>query len=819
MQGQMNTNISYIQVSSSNRNKPSDEYDTLLNLPPYPISFTNGSSIITLNSPGNTYKVRDTVNLSNILSKSTLLQNVLMMKHKSNFARIFHKGHGLSLFGLYDPHNPSEFMPIDYVDMLPASYSIKEIIPDTKQYYILKINSEIDLTISLSGIKGNDASRNFIGRIPANFLNGTHRVYLLFTRNASGFTLDPDSYIIKLNISATINYLDGVNLIEGTKNSSNNTLHIKYNNLYGIPLTYLNSEKGQIVSVTADTFSVNIKYPAIVDPNYNFYNYNDTNDNSIDFNNIIRNNRGGGNQVYARRLLRSLTGASSTSNYTISLDKTYNNIQQVRIISSTFPNSQKIINNTNNRLYWRNYDSDEIYQLEVPPGNYDPNELENTLRRLFNSIPREIGNNTYINGSNRFHIVDVNINTNSGLVEFSSYKELLSENNIQIPVGKIEITVPFRMDVNSPPTYIYIAVDNSSTNYLYNLKSIDNIVEGILDLDRKIVIYLSSKRGADLNSINTDIDLRNSVLINTNQLVIKNHDLKLGDIIITDQFDNLSTISVYEITGIIDNTVTIRKSNIRIVYESILINFDIDNNLNDVIGDVIPIFSFQPIMIVNHKGHQLNVGDKINISGSMDIFFTPEYVINKDHLIYKIIDDNSYWILLPPYTPLPDFKPMMTNVIAVRYPALFQLFFNRDDTLGELLGFRDVNSPHAVTPYNYSVKNTDAYIYHNSISRVSYPAPILNFNGPDIFYISCPELSNKKIDGTGIPDVFAIIRWTENPGAVSFDSFVPITVYFNPLLGSLTSLTFSFYNPNGTLVDFNNVDHSFTLEIMEIINQ
>ena len=174
------TYTSYVNIDSAQRVRfPENNYEQkLYNLPPYPLLFTNGSSIVTVNLPEHPFIKNDRIILDGIISKNLFLENVIMVKKNSLFVRILHSHHGLSLFGLYDETNPSEFEPVEYVDLLPASYNQFDNIPDTgTQYYILKKNVTIDLTIKISGVKGTT-----IGNIPVNYLNRKQTVYLLFTK-------------------------------------------------------------------------------------------------------------------------------------------------------------------------------------------------------------------------------------------------------------------------------------------------------------------------------------------------------------------------------------------------------------------------------------------------------------------------------------------------------------------------------------------------------------------------------------------------------------------------------------------------------------
>ena len=67
--------------------------------------------------------------------------------------------------------------------------------------------------------------------------------------------------------------------------------------------------------------------------------------------------------------------------------------------------------------------------------------------------------------------------------------------------------------------------------------------------------------------------------------------------------------------------------------------------------------------------------------------------------------------------------------------------------------------------------------------------------------------------------MFAIIKWSENPGNVVFDSFVHTNKVFDSPLPSLSSLHIDIYHPDGRLVEFNGLDHSFVLEITELLFQ
>ena len=87
------------------------------------------------------------------------------------------------------------------------------------------------------------------------------------------------------------------------------------------------------------------------------------------------------------------------------------------------------------------------------------------------------------------------------------------------------------------------------------------------------------------------------------------------------------------------------------------------------------------------------------------------------------------------------------------------------------------------------------------------------------YYINIvtPQLS--IIKNTASPfDLFAKVYFSNNNSEVMIDSvIVPPTYYYNPIR-YLNELTFSFYDANGNLFDFDNIDHSFILELTMIDN-
>jgi hypothetical protein len=951
---------SYINVDSSQRTKqPNNNYYKLYNLPPYPIQFINGSSHITVNFPDHLFRTDDRIVLDNIISKNVMLNDVLTVKKNSYFVRIHHQNHGMSFYGLYDPTNSEQFVKIGYVDMLPQLFDENDIIPDvTNEYYILKNNPNINLTIQLSNINGSDATRTFIGNIPVNYLNKKHIVYLIFIKNGQTFYFDPNSYLVILEKISSINYADGKNYIKdrhgnSTTILSSNNIYVRFNNLFGVPLNYLNSGTPinedkkypyvTIISTTPGTFTVDINYPAVVDPNISFYNGTDIVGQDFDIVNLLNSNKGGGAQILTRKIMNMDPGYPNPNNYVYKLDHLYKNIIQARLVGSVFPNSQRIINNipddiVNNKLYWRNLDDgDYIYQLSITPGNYSSSQLKEAIENKFNNTIRYHYTNEYLNGilpqvietmtpnnnlmydergHNKYHIVDVTISDITDEVSLSSFKEIIQSNNLNnhqilsipdtminftmaedlrinfgidlsnsdIPILVPQIIKPFdpqnellfiyftpnshmRIQKNFSHAYgnLYKYIKHYTPNiggYNTFLAQLEKNTAILFNFHRTKKIFPQTESENELRSINTSVILTNfNYDYLTKEVQKQNHNLKVGDIMVTDQFIDPSTLSeifVYEIDNVIDtNRFTVVKFNhgdkYKFVYDGIIINFNspqtkdsqywldqitpedeivplddpsttsVQNNRNNTLSfvEINPLPHNKNTMKIFHPNHQLSIGDKITISNSGQINQVPENMINTKHTISKILNENNYEVILPKYIPTEINMETGPNMVSIKYPNIFQLFFNFANTMGNLLNFSKVGENIAITPYKHTISNTDPYTndYNYESLGTEYQQPLkkLEMTGYNYFYLCCPELAT--INNTKpVQNVFAIIRWFDNPGAVVFDSFVPTIKYFSVPV-SISELHFSLYHPDGRLVEFNGLDHSFVIEIIEIYNQ
>lgn len=148
--------------------------------------------------------------------------------------------------------------------------------------------------------------------------------------------------------------------------------------------------------------------------------------------------------------------------------------------------------------------------------------------------------------------------------------------------------------------------------------------------------------------------------------------------------------------------------------------------------------------------------------------------------------------------------------VKVRVPSKIKLFFNYKDTLGKVLGFRNVGCDYAITNFNYIIKNTDLYVNEINTNEKCKKINEIILNKFKYFFITCKQLPIIT-DTDKVTNIFAKIIMTDND--LLIDTFSITSQYYYDPIRELYELTLEFYYPNGELVDFNDCDHTFTLEI------
>lgn len=236
---------------------------------------------------------------------------------------------------------------------------------------------------------------------------------------------------------------------------------------------------------------------------------------------------------------------------------------------------------------------------------------------------------------------------------------------------------------------------------------------------------------------------------------------------------------------------------------------------------------------ISHPYHNLQAGYKITISNAINvkhtdnILYIPSDIINKTHIIESIIDIGHYIIKLDKYNPTSikdNLNEEITNggnAVHMQYNLDFRLLFNYPDTIGSVLGFTNLNNNISITIYNKEITNITPYINTsniNSIGLTNTNTPILNFTTyPYILMVS--GLFSANINYKESTGVFAKLFLTGNPGSIIYDQYIQINEDVPITNSFINEIEFKFLTPNGDLYNFNNSEHSYTLEIYELLEQ
>jgi hypothetical protein len=232
-----------------------------------------------------------------------------------------------------------------------------------------------------------------------------------------------------------------------------------------------------------------------------------------------------------------------------------------------------------------------------------------------------------------------------------------------------------------------------------------------------------------------------------------------------------------------------------------------------------------------HPNHNLKESNVIKIDDAIGVldtvignnsYYVPNNVINSYHTIETVDGINSYTVKLPKYNPVLDNTIDSNlinggNAVKIKYPLLIRLLFNYSDTFGSVLGFLNCGDETSITPYGYSILNSTLYENStnlNSVGQINTNIPMLNFRTyPYILMVS--ELFSTTINYRVTSGVFAKLFLVGNPGSMIYDQYIQIEDTLIEAAQNLNELEFRFITPNGNSYNFNDQDHSYTIEIYE----
>ena len=146
------------------------------------------------------------------------------------------------------------------------------------------------------------------------------------------------------------------------------------------------------------------------------------------------------------------------------------------------------------------------------------------------------------------------------------------------------------------------------------------------------------------------------------------------------------------------------------------------------------------ILNIYHPNNLVNINDFITINSSVDVTImnnTQSYSIdasyfNKTFLVYSInLTNQTYDVILGKQTEvtisLVNYNSAGGENIVVKSPTKVSFLFDKKDTIGDILGFSNVESEYSITDFKSEITNKDQYI--NSINLDSVGSIINYSNG------------------------------------------------------------------------------------------
>jgi len=365
--------ITRINVDSSYRSlNPVNVLDSAQHfLPENPFYFKTNSNLLTIRDPAHGYNLDDKITLQNVNIDTNSVN--IVFEIKSFFVRVEYENHNLN----------------------PAN-----------NYLVL-----------ISNLNGNALNNTVFDNVPINYINKIQNVY--FSNGTD--TATNNYFYIKINILPTIN---------------NNTLvDIKLYSINGVPLNNINSNYPININQSQSSLTItNILSPDYYQVSLSTKATIGLSDNT-NLSNLIGVTGIGGKDIVVNKINGIIEGFPNSNQYKYSLGRNFRNVKKIRLLSTEVPNTEKMIkqypkNKQNNILYWQNVeDGNNIYQINVTPGNYTIDELASELQTKILAVPRVNQANTATDPKKIInlndHFATVSITQSSNLFQISYYTTVI----------------------------------------------------------------------------------------------------------------------------------------------------------------------------------------------------------------------------------------------------------------------------------------------------------------------------------------------------------------------------------------------------------
>ena len=222
---------------------------------------------------------------------------------------------------------------------------------------------------------------------------------------------------------------------------------------------------------------------------------------------------------------------------------------------------------------------------------------------------------------------------------------------------------------------------------------------------------------------------------------------------------------------------------------------------------------------------------KVETNDTIQYFLVNATYINKSHKVYSVnLKNQTYDVILGKQKEITTTAQSLIlnggENILIKTKTKTSFLFDKTDTLGDILGFKNVGEKYSITEFSSIVTNKDSYSNSNNVNSVgnimSYSGGFINLSGKYNYILMYLNDIEYIYNSNNLPAAFAKILLSGNPGDILFNTFVsqPKNSYSKSFpISSLTSISVNFIYPDGTPVNFRNINHSFTLKITEELHQ
>ena len=487
------------------------------------------------------------------------------------------------------------------------------------------------------------------------------------------------------------------------------------------------------------------------------------------------------------------------NHYRLQLKRNFTNIKEVKLKSTEFPNTQQLIRSTplsqaNNRVFWNiENDGDQLYVATLQPGSYAADTFARELSISMSSILRN--NSSLATLTERQQTFTVSIDTvtdivNVSSVTFNSYSQILSvtfgSNVVKVQSTDIAVSLKAGDRIILENAVDIGGIADTDLDGEHIVSEVTSANEFRFEADSTATSSIASGGGTTLR---VGIGLRFKLLWSENGTPASILGFEEDD---TDfaLFHENTKDSEQSILTAIDNAETAEEE--EALTKTLLYIHEVEKDPDSTIFSI----------ITTTINHGLTSGDRI-------------FILDYDHT-YGIYDREI---------DLDEQGISTTDTDTLnKYEALINAPAGHIVTVINSISFK-VPAEYVEPPLEtiLTVKNSLSDDFRNAriIQRSLNKA--LKLSGENYIYMTSPLLESMLSTApneNNVRDVFYVLQLNSSPGSIMFNSFIgnPKRFYEAPL-PFLDEIEFRFITHDGELFEFNDQDHSYTIEILESIQK